>query len=54
MNTIENDLCCPISLHIFYHPVIASDGNTYEYQIIKKLLTLLRNHLYHFSQLVMY
>jgi ankyrin repeat protein len=38
MNTIENDLCCPISLHIFYHPVIASDGNTYEYQIIKKII----------------
>ena len=33
----EESLKCPLSLHIFRHPVIASDGHTYEYELIKKI-----------------
>ena len=33
------DTCrCPITLQVMRHPVIASDGKTYEYAFIKKIL----------------
>lgn len=38
LKEIANILYCPISKKIFRHPVVASDGNTYEKEIIERLI----------------
>jgi len=36
-NSLKNTITCPITLQIFYRPVIASDGMIYEYDAIKNI-----------------
>ena len=38
MDKIKENLTCPISHQIFYHPVTADDGYTYERDMIQKWL----------------
>ena len=35
---MNDELTCPLSLSIFRHPVLASDSNVYEYDLIKKII----------------
>merc|ERR1711933_132797 len=34
----DSEVCCPVSLLVFVHPVIASDGFLYERESLKRLL----------------
>jgi hypothetical protein len=37
---IPDNMICPLSKHLFYHPVSASDGNTYELEEILRFIQL--------------